>query len=111
MSRLASFFGRFLGGFRGFLGCFFGSFLGGLRRSRFSSRHGSSGQRLIGFLPQPEAAEKGVGVVARTATGGQINQVRHVAATQNHIAGFQGGRQLGNDIEDMLPPLLFAEPL
>jgi hypothetical protein len=66
---------------------------------------------MVGRSPQPETAEKRVGVISSPATGRQLIKVLHIPAAQDHFVGLQCCSQPGNYVEDALPPLLFAESL
>ena len=55
-----------------------------------ASSNGGGTSLIIGFLPEAKAAQKGIGVVAITATLGQLLQFFYVAAAENDIVGFEG---------------------
>src|SRR5579875_755413 len=61
------------------------------------------------FVPQAEAAEEGVLVVAHAAGGGQFIQFLDVAATQDYVIGQEGGTQSGHYVENGLLPLAAAQ--
>ena len=63
------------------------------------------------FLPKAKSSQEGIGVVAGSATGRQLFQFLDVSSPQDDVVGFEGGDQAGDDVRDIAPPFLLADPL
>src|ERR1700693_413255 len=62
-------------------------------------------------LPKPKPSDKGVGIIARSATRGQSLELFYVTAAQNRVFRLKSGDQMGYDVGGMALPFVFPESL
>ena len=60
-------------------------------------------------LPEPKAADEGVGVVAGAAAFGKLLQFLDVAAAKHDVISMDLGHEVANDIWNVFPPCLLAQ--
>jgi len=65
--------------------------------------------RFAFVFPQAKPSLERIAVVAKPAPWRQLFQFLGVAASQNHLVRFKGGRQSGNHVRNIVPPSLLAE--
>ena len=66
---------------------------------------------LSGVFPEAESSDKGIGVIAGAAAWRQFLELFHVASAQNHVFGFERGRQIGDNLRDIALPLSLSGAL
>src|SRR5438105_5066078 len=62
-------------------------------------------------LPQPEPADKRIGVIDHPRARRQLVQQFGVATPEHQIVRLQRRHQIPDDLKDIAPPLLLAQPL
>src|SRR5262249_35232983 len=63
------------------------------------------------ILPQTKAAEKRIGVVARSAARRQHLQLLDIASAQDHVVSFECRNKPGDNIAHCVAPLILAKSL